>query len=69
MARVGNVGTSQLPAYFANVIASEDSWQNNVGTLYRSLRPYGGNAYVVQDTAGYQQVGRIVEAGGLSKAR
>ncbi len=69
VARVGNVGTSQLPAYFANVIASEDSWQNNVGTLYRSLRPYGGNANVAQDTAGYQQVGRIVEAGGLSKAR
>ena len=69
VARVGNAGTAQLPAYFAGVIASEDSWQTNVGALYRSLRPYGGNAYLVQDDGAFQQVSQIVKAGGLSNAK
>ena len=69
VARTGTASTAQLPAYFANVIASEDSLQEDLGVLYRSLRPYGGNAYLVNDDASYQQISRIVAAGGLSKAK
>ncbi|MFP6575683.1 MAG: PQQ-binding-like beta-propeller repeat protein, partial [Pirellulaceae bacterium] len=67
VARVGNVDTAQLPAYYANVIVSEVPMQGDVGVLYRSLRPYGGNAYLVNSDAA--QISRIVEAGGLSKAK
>jgi len=67
VARVGNIGTAQLPAYFAAVIASEEPLQADIGVLYRSLRPYGGNAYLVNSDAA--QISRIVEAGGLSKAK
>ena len=68
-AQVGDLDTADLPVYFASIIVAEEPFQGDIGTLYRSLRPYGGKAYLPGSQEAHEQVTKIVEAGGLPESK
>ena len=68
-AQVGEPGTAQLPVYFAGVIVAGEPYRGDLGALYRSLRPYGGNAYLPTEENVHERIEQIVKAGGLPEAK
>jgi outer membrane protein assembly factor BamB len=68
-AQAGELGTAELPVYFASVIVAGEPFRGDLGALYRSLRPYGGSAYLPTNQGVHQLIAGIVEAGGLPEAK
>ena len=68
-AQVGEVGSADLPVYFAGVIVAGEPFRGDLGALYRSLRPYGGHAFLPTDQDVHGRIVGIVEAGGLPEAK
>jgi len=68
-AQVGEIGSADLPVYFAGVIVAGEPFRGDLGALYRSLRPYGGHAYLPTDQDVHGRIVGIVEAGGLPEAK
>jgi len=64
----GELSSASLPPYFASVIVSEHAIPGDARSVYRSLRPYGGNAYLPADNGAFEQLQAQHQAGQLPGA-